>query len=197
MTVQALHVVSWIIIIGFCDFTVGDVRHERSSKCLEEERNADVEASKVCTETEAQGQNTGEEGDNGEEQRDEVECEHEPAQVEELGGADEPFRDVGFGAKVARRVERQRSLCSTAVCVLSILFTAQRKVSPARRVAEFAAARDVVRSGLEEVSVADRAGVDDSGEDDEELEDNATSKDDQGDQAEDGTLRVLSVLHAV
>ena len=40
---------------------------------------------------------------------------------------------------------------------------------------------------MEEVSVADRAGVDNSREDDEELEDNAASKDDQSDQAEDGT----------
>ena len=47
---------------------------------------------------------------------------------------------------------------------------------------------------MEEVCVADRAGLDDSGKDDEELENNAASKNDEGDQAEDGTLRRLSVL---
>ena len=180
--------------IGLRDFKAGNLRHERCGECLEEERDADVEASKVCTETEAQGQDAGEEGNNGEEERDEVEGEHEPAQVEELVGADEPFGDVGFGAKVARRVEGQRSLSSAAVSILSILFTAEREESPARRVGEFTAAGDVVRGGLEEVGVADRAGVDGSREDDEELEDDATSEDDKSDQPEDGTLRVLLVL---
>ena len=41
---------------------------------------------------------------------------------------------------------------------------------------------------MEEVGVADRAGFDDSREDDEELENNAASEDDESDQAEDGTL---------
>lgn len=47
---------------------------------------------------------------------------------------------------------------------------------------------------MEEVCVADWAGLDDSREDDEELENNAASKNDEGDQAEDGTLRGLLVL---
>jgi hypothetical protein len=50
---------------------------------------------------------------------------------------------------------------------------------------------------LEEVGVADRAGFDDSREDDEELENNATSKNDEGDQAEDGTLKMLLVRYEV
>ena len=173
---------------------IGRLRHERCSECLEEERNADVEASKVCTKTEAQGQNAGEEGDDGEEQGDDVEGPHEPAQVEELGCVHELLGNVLLGAEVARRVEGQRSLGSTAVSIASILFTAEREERPARRVAEFAAARDAVGGGLEEVCVADRAGLDDSGKDDEELENNAASKNDEGDQAEDGTLRRLSVL---
>jgi hypothetical protein len=141
---------------------LGNLRHERCSECLEEERDADVQAGKVCAETEAQGQNAGEEGDNGEEQRDDVEGPHEPAQVEELGGVHELLRDVLLGAKVARRVEGQRSLGSAAVSITSILFTAEREGSPARRVAEFAAAGDAVGGGLEEVGVTDRAGLDDS-----------------------------------
>jgi hypothetical protein len=47
---------------------------------------------------------------------------------------------------------------------------------------------------LEEVGVADRAGFDDSREDDEELENNATSKNDEGDQAEDRTLKAVSTV---
>jgi hypothetical protein len=175
----------------------GSLRHERCSDCLEEERDADIEASKVCTKTEAQGEDAGEEGDHGEEQRDDVEGPHEPAQVIELVGAHKLFRNVGFGAKVARRVEGQRSLRSAAVSIASILFTAKRKESPSRRVAEFAAAGDAVGGGLEEVGVADRAGFDDSREDDEELENNAASEDDESDQAEDRTLRGLSVLQKV
>jgi hypothetical protein len=50
---------------------------------------------------------------------------------------------------------------------------------------------------LEEVGVADRAGFDDSRENDEELENNATSKNDEGDQAEDGTLKMLLVRYKV
>jgi hypothetical protein len=50
---------------------------------------------------------------------------------------------------------------------------------------------------LEEVGVADRAGFDDSRENDEELENNATSKNDEGDQAEDGTLKMLLVRYEV
>jgi hypothetical protein len=139
-----------------------NLRHERCGECLEEERDANVEASEVCTKTEAQGQNAGEEGDNGEEQGDDVEGPHEPAQVEELGGVHELLGNVLLGAKVARRVEGQRSLGSTAISIASILFTAEREESPARRVAEFAAAGDAVGGGLEEVGVADRAGLDDS-----------------------------------
>jgi hypothetical protein len=171
-----------------------DLRHERCSDCLEEECDADIEASEVCTKTEAQSQDTSEEGDNGEEQRDEVEDPHEPAQVIELVGAHELLRNVGLGAEVARRVEGQRSLWWAAVSVASILFTAKRKVSPSCRVAEFSAARDAVGGGLEEVGVADRAGFDDSREDDEELENNATSKNDEGDQAEDRTLKAVSTV---
>jgi hypothetical protein len=167
---------------------IGDLRHERCSDCLEEECDSDIEASEICTKTEAQGQDAGEEGDHGEEQRDDVEGPHEPAQVIELVGAHKLFRNVGLGAKVARWVEGQRSLRSTAVSIASFLFTAKRKESPSRRVAEFAAAGDAVGGGLEEVGVADRAGFDDSREDDEELENNAASEDDESDQAEDGTL---------
>lgn len=164
---------------------VKNIRHEGRSDCLEEERNTDVKTSEVCAKTEAKGENAGEEGDDREEQRDQVESEHEPAHVEELGGVQELFRNVGLSAEVARRVEGQGSLCATAVSIASILFTAEREESPACRVV--GAARDVVGGSLEEVSVADRAGVDNSREDDEELEDNAASKDDQSDQAEDGT----------
>jgi hypothetical protein len=176
---------------------MGDLRHERCGDCLEEECDADIEASEVCTKTEAQGQDAGEEGDNGEEQRDDVEGPHEPAQIIELVGAHELLRNVGFGAEVARRVEWQGSLGSAAVSIASILFTAKCEESPARRVAEFAAAGDAVGGGLEEVGVADRAGFDDSREDDEELENNAASKDNESDQAEDGTLGGLSVVRIV
>ena len=158
-----------------------NVRHERCGESLEEEGNGCVETGKVGTETEAQGQSAGEEGDNGEEQSDDVESKHESAQVEELVGANELLGDVGFGAEVARRVEGQGSLSTTAESILAVVVAAEGEESPASRVTELPAARDAVGGGLEEVGVSDWAGVDGSGEDDEELEHDATGEDDQCD----------------
>ena len=148
---------------------MGDLRHERCGDCLEEECDADIETSEVCTKTEAQGQDAGEEGDNGEERGDNVESKHESAQVEELVGANELFRDVVLGAEVARRVERQGSLSVAAERVLASISAAECEESPAGRVAELPAARDAIGGGLKEVGVSYWARVDSSGEDDEEL----------------------------
>jgi len=146
-----------------------NIRHQGSSKSLEEKRNGSVEAGKVGTKTEAKSKSAGEEGDDGEEQGDQVEGEHESAQVPELVGADELFGDVVLGAEVARRVERQGSLSATAECILAVLFAAEGEESPARRVVDLGTTGDAVGGGLEEVGVSDRAGVDDSRENDEEL----------------------------
>ena len=168
-----------------------NLRHERCSQSLEEEGNGGVETGKVGTETEAQGQSAGEEGDNSEEQSDDVEREHEPAQVKELVGANELLGDVVLSAEVARRVKRQSSLSVTAERILAAVCAAESEESPARRVAELPAARNAVGGRLQEVGVSDRTGVDGSGEDDEELEHDATGKDDHRDQAEDRAWRGL------
>lgn len=168
-----------------------NIRHERCSEGLEEEGNGCVETGKVGTETEAQGESAGEEGDDGEEQGDDVEGKHKSAQVEELVGANELFGNVVLSAEVARRVEGQSSLSVTAECILATVCAAECEESPAGRVAELLATRDAVGGGLEEVGVSDRARVDSSGEDDEELEHDATGKDDQCDQAEDRAWRRL------
>lgn len=173
-----------------------NVRHERCSESLEEEGNGGVEAGEVGAETSAQGEYAGEEGDDGEEQGDQVEGKHESAQVPELVGADELLRNVVLSAEVARRVEGQSSLSATAESILSVVLTAKGEESPAGRVAEFLATRDAVGGGLEEVGVSNRAGVDDSREDDEELEDNATSKDDHCDHPENRACRGLLEMHA-
>lgn len=162
-----------------------NIRHKRCSESLEEESNGCVKTGKVGTETEAQGERAGEEGDDGEEQGDDVESKHEPAQVEELVGANELLGDVVLGAEIARRVERQRSLSVTAERILAAVCAAEGEESPAGRVAEFPATGDAVGGGLEEVGVSDWGSIDGSGEDDEELEHDATGKDDQCDQAED------------
>lgn len=177
--------------------TKSNIRHERCSEGLEEEGNGCVETGKVGTETEAQGESAGEEGDDGEEQGDDVEGKHEPAQVEELVGANELFGNVVLGAEVARRVEGQSSLSVTAECILATVCAAECEESPAGRVAELLATRDAVGGGLEEVGVSDWAGVDSSGEDDEELEHDATGKDDQCDQAEDRAWRRLLEMRIV
>jgi hypothetical protein len=174
-----------------------DIRHERSGESLEEERNGGVETGEVCAETEAQGQSAGEEGDNGEEQGDQVEGEHESAQVPELVGANELRGDVVLSAEVARRVKGQRSAGAATECVLAILFAAERKECPARRVAELVASGNAVCRSLEEVGVSDWAGVDDAGEDHEELEDNAAGKDDHCDHPEDRTCRGLLGMRIV
>jgi hypothetical protein len=170
-------------------YAISDVRHERCGESLEEERNGSVETGKICAETEAKGQSAGEEGDDSEEQGDQVEGEHEPAQVPELVGANELRGNVVLSAEVARRVEGQRSAGTATECVLAVFFAAERKERPARRVAELVAAGNAVCRGLEEVGVSDRAGVDDAGEDHEELEDNAAGKDDHCDHPEDRTCR--------
>jgi hypothetical protein len=174
-----------------------DVRHERCSESLEEERNGGIETGEVCAETEAQGQSAGEESDNSEEQGDQVEGEHESAQVPELVGADELRGDVVLSAEVARRVEGERSTGAATECVLAVLFAAERKECPARRVAELVAAGNAVCRGLEEVGVSDWAGVDDAREDHEELEDNAAGKDDHCDHPEDRTCRGLLGMRIV
>jgi hypothetical protein len=158
-----------------------NIRHERCSESLEEEGNGRVKTGKVGTETEAQSQSAGEEGDNGEEQGDDVERKHESAQVEELVGANELLGDVVLGAEVARRVEGQGSLSATAESISAVVVAAEGEESPASRVTELPATRDAVGGGLEEVGVSDWASVDGSGEDDEELEHDATGKDDQCD----------------
>ena len=168
-----------------------NIRHERCSESLEEKGNGCVKTGKVGTETEAQGESAGEEGDDGEEQGDDVEGKHEPAQVEELVGADELFGNVVFGAEVARRVEGQSSLSVTAESILAAVCATESEESPAGRVAELLATRDAIGGGLQEIGVSHWGRVDCSGEDDEELEHDATGKDDQCDQAEDRTWRRL------
>lgn len=162
-----------------------NLRHERCSKSLEEKGNGCVKTGKVGTKTGAQGEGAGEEGDNSEEQGDDVESKHESAQVVELVGANELLRDVVLGAEVARRVEGQGSLSVTAERILATVCTAEGEESPASRVAELLATRDAIGGGLEEVGVSDWASVDSTREDDEELEHDASSKDDHRDQAED------------
>lgn len=85
----------------------------------------------------------------------------------------------------------------TAECILATVCAAECEESPAGRVAELLATRDAVGGGLEEVGVSDWAGVDSSGEDDEELEHDATGKDDQCDQAEDRAWRRLLEMRIV
>lgn len=171
------------------------VRHESSSDSLEEESDGSVEAGEVGTKTEAQSQNAGEKRDDGEEERDDVEREHESAHVVELVRADESIRDVLLSAEVVWRVERQRRLGATAVRILSVLCSAKREECPARRVPHIGP-RDAVGSGLEEVDVADGSTVGGTGEDDEELEEDAAGEDDQCDQSENGALKVLLVFRS-
>lgn len=165
-----------------------DIRHERCSKCLEKGGNHGVQAGEVCAKTSAERKQASEEGDDGEEQRDQVEGEHEAAEVVVLVSANELLRDIVVGAEVPRRIKRQSWDGAATVHAVAVVCAANREEGPSRRVADhLTAAGDAIGACLEEVDISQRhAGVcRDAGEDDEELKDNTAGEDDEGDDAQE------------
>lgn len=182
-TVHALYVskCQWLVLYLGCN--ARNVRHESSGQSLEEERDGGVQAGQVRAETRAQCEQAREQSDDGEEKRNQVEGEHESAQVVVVASTDERLGNTLGGAKVARWVKRQRCLRVAAVGVVAILHTAKGEEGPSCWVPR--GSIDVVRGRLEEVHVVERARIGGAGENDEELEQDASSKDDQGGNGED------------
>ena len=168
-----------------------NLREQGGCQSLEEQSNGDGEAGQVAPEARAQRQKTGEQRADGEEEGDQVEGEHEPREVEVHVCPDELLRHAVGGAKVARRVKRQRRDDGSAVRVEARagIAAADGEEGPAGGVAGAGDAGDT--GGFEEVElVYGRAGYG-AGEDGEELEEDAAGEDDEGDCGEDGAWEEL------
>jgi len=164
-----------------------DVRHKSRGKCLEEERENAHHAREVRAETRAQSQETQEERHDGEEQRDDIECPSEPAQIVELCRPNKRSRHTRRRAEIQRRVKRLRGMRRPAVLVQPIAHAADGEVGPARRVLVLrVAVLDPAGRCLEEVDLVCRAADMAAGEDDEEFHYDAAGEEEEGGEAEDG-----------
>jgi hypothetical protein len=168
----------------------GDLREQGSGQSLEEQSNGHGEAGQVATEARAQSQKTGEQGADGEEQRDQVKCEHEPREVEVHVGSNELLRHAVGGAKVARRVKRQRRNDVSAVRVEAGagIAAADGEESPSRGVARVV---DATGRGLQEVELVQRRRVDGAGQDGEELHHDSSGDQEESGEAENGLCEEL------
>jgi hypothetical protein len=163
-----------------------DLRHQRSSECLEEESDGSHQRGKVSSKTAAESQKTGDEGHGSEEEGDQVEREHEARQVEVLVRANKLLRNTFLCAKVPRRVEGQRWDGRPAVRIVPRrrVDPADRKEGPSRRVSRVG---NAVRGRFEEVEFVQRSAVDAASEDVQELEEQSAGDEDERTQCEDGS----------
>lgn len=172
----------------------GSVRHERCRKRLEEQSNGRVEAAEVGPKSCAQRQKAKEESNNGEEKRNQVEREHEPAEIVIFVGSDELAGHVLGRAEVTRRVEWQRWDDLAAVCVAVVgADTTDREEGPAGRVADCGSAGNAGGAGLQEVDLVLGTHLGCAGEDHEKLHYDAAGEDEEGEEAEKGACGVLIV----
>lgn len=163
-----------------------NVRHERSSQELKEQRDGGVQARDVATQPRAQRKQSREEGNACEEQGNEVEGEHEATEVVELVCADERRWNAVGGAEIPHRVEWKRRHCVTAVGIETVrVDTTDSEERPSRRVTR--GRLDGAGVGLEEVELVLGVAVDAAGKDDEELQEDTTSKENEGDETKDWT----------
>lgn len=102
--------------------------------------------------------------------------------------ANELLRDAVGGAKVPGRVEGQSGHDGAAVFIMASggVGAANGEESPARGVAGVS---DAVGGGLQEVEEVDRGAGDGAAQNDEELEDDAAGKQDEGRKSEEGASR--------
>lgn len=163
--------------VEFCRaIHVENLRHQGSSQSLEEKSDRSSHRRNVTAQTADKGKETSDESNCAEEERNQVESEHESAQVVVLVRANELLRDTGLSAKVTRRVEWECWDRSATVCIQSILLSTDGEEGPSRRIARV---RDTIRGGFEEVEFIQRCAVDTSSQDSEDLEEDTTSDKDE------------------
>lgn len=172
-----------------------NVRHQSSSKSLEEEGHRGRHGGEVATETAAQRKKARDEGNGSEEQCDQVEGKHEARQVVVHVRANELLGDILLRAKVSRWVKWQRRHNLATIGVIS------RRVAPAD--GEEGPSRGIPRVGnaagrcLEEVEAVDGAAVDGSAQNGEELEEDTASEQDERGDGEDGSCAGQCLLAQV
>lgn len=171
-------------------------RHEGSSNCLEDESEQAEETSKVGSEARADGEQADEEGDNGEEDGNQVEGPGDAARVVVVAAVvEEVLWDTLSRAKITLQVEWNGSASGGAIRIAAAPSTANGEVSPSYWVetsgASSWAAIDAVGGALQEVHPVQWAAVD-SGENDEELQQYASSSQNDGGDGEDGTCADIS-----
>jgi hypothetical protein len=149
--------------------TVKDLRHEGSSKSLEEQSNRRSHRRDISTKTADERKQTRQERNGAEEQRNEVEREHEAREVVVLVRADELLRDALLGAKVPYRIKWQSWDDVSAVGVVAgrWVYAADGEEGPSRGVARVG---DAVGGCLQEVESVQGRAIDSTGQDGEELE---------------------------
>lgn len=165
-------------------------RHESCSKGLPEQSDHGVEAGQVCAKSGAQGEETSEKGDGREEEGDQEEDPEEAGHEEELASI-ECSGKAGSATKVALRVEGKSGHSSTAVAVQAIDNTANLEVGPSGWVASGTCSSGV---DLEEVGLVEWSDVGNSSQDDEELEENSSCDNEEGDESQDGALMRVSCV---
>jgi len=131
----------------------GPCGHKRGSEDLEEEGYGHGETGDVATETAAQCKKTGEEADYREEERDEIEGEHEAGEVVVVVRSDKLLWHILSGAKVARRIEWQSRNRVPAVSIVSVLWVdaADGEKGPAGGIAGVGDSANIV--GFKEVEL--------------------------------------------
>jgi hypothetical protein len=135
---------------------------------LEEQSNRSSHRRDVTTKTADEGKETSEKSNGAEEERNQVESEHESAQVVVLVCTNELLGDASLSAKIARWIEWKCWNRRATVGVQSILRSADGEEGPSRRIA---------RIGDSIVNTSSQNG--------EELEEHTTSHKDEGQDSED------------
>jgi hypothetical protein len=149
---------------------------------LEEQSNRSSHRRDVTTKTADEGKETSEKSNGAEEERNQVESEHESAQVVVLVCTNELLGDASLSAKIARWIEWKCWNRRATVGVQSILRSADGEEGPSRRIARIG---DSIRGGLQEVELVQGCAVNTSSQNGEELEEHTTSHKDEGQDSED------------
>lgn len=171
-------------------------RHEGSSNCLEDESEQAKETSKIGSEARADGEQADEEGDDGEEEGNQVEGPGDAARVVVVAAVvEEVFWDTLSGAKIALQVEWNGSASGGAIRIATASSAANGEIGPSYWVetsgASSWAATDAVGGALQEVHQVHWTAVD-SGENDEELQQDASGSQNDGGDGENGTCADMS-----
>jgi hypothetical protein len=174
---------------------VWSLRHEGGGDGLHADGEEGEAAAQVGAEAGAESEETGEDGEGGEEEGDDVKGPGDTAEVV-VGVAVVPEGGGeavdGLLGEVVNRAEGDGGAGGLAegVQASGLVDTADAEPGPSDGVGDAAAAETrgggAGEGGLEEVDVI-LGGAGETGEDDEELQDDAAREEDEGEKAEDGT----------